>query len=250
MHPSKAPMPPPRYARQPSDWSDSNHSGAPSHPPLPILPSHNGGPGSSSRLAPANNAQPKRTVTIRQPAAGAAAQRSPQQYGSGVDLFPAASAGSSSGGGVSSAVKRNLTRAKTLTRPDRHVTPAPLINPHQSSGAARAAQTVLSHKESWFQPWSLYISIITCWAPAALLSACGMKEPAKQRAWKEKVALCSIAIILGGFIGFATIGLNRTLCPADQGSTPDEFIRLGEQPGPFSSLVVTPPSLPADGRIL
>lgn len=62
-----------------------------------------------------------------------------------------------------------------------------------------------------------------------------MKEPAKQRAWKEKVALCSIIIMLGGFVGFATIGLNRTLCPADQGSTPDEFIRLGEQPGEFLS---------------
>lgn len=215
-------MPPPRYVRQQSDFSDgtsqvNTHTGA-----IPILPSHNGGSNS-------NNAQ-KRTVTIKQPAA----QRKPTQYGNGNEngLYPTTSGGSG-GGGMSSAVKRNLTRAKTLTRPDRHVTPAPLINPHQSSGAARAAQTVLSHKESWFQPWSIYISFITFWAPSAILSACGMKEPAKQRAWKEKVALCSIAILLGGFVGFATIGLNRTLCPADQGSTPDEFIRLGEQPGKF-----------------
>lgn len=216
-------MPPARYMRQQSDWSDSSHGNTPNVPPLPILPSHNGGAG-------VNNAQ-KRAVTIKQPAGGHGAQRNPTQYGNSNGLYPTTSAGS--GNGVSSAVKRNLTRAKTLTRPDRHVTPAPLINPHQSSGAARAASTVLSHRQSWFQPWSLYISIVTFWAPSVLLSACGMKEPAKQRAWKEKVALCSIAIILGGFIGFATIGLNRTLCPADQGSTPDEFIRLGEQAGEF-----------------
>ena len=133
-----------------------------------------------------------------------------------------------------SAVKRNLTRAKTLTRPDRHITPAPLINPHKAPGAAAASGGVLSsskEKPSWWQPWTFYINTVTFWAPGALLSACGMREKPKQRAWKEKVALCSIAIVMGAFVGFATIGLNRTLCPDDQGSTPNEFIRLGEQTG-------------------
>lgn len=211
-------MPPPRYVRQQSDWSDGNS------PPtnLSVLPSHSNSNGNG------NSAPKGRTVTIKQQPNGA------QRPAQGNSTFrPANTAAFAEPSGMSSAVKRNLTRAKTLTRPDRHVTPAPLINPHQSSGAGIAQHTVLRHKESWFQPWSTYISIITFWAPSALLSACGMKEPAKQRAWKEKVALCSIAIILGGFVGFATIGLNRTLCPADQGSTPDEFIRLGEQPGAF-----------------
>jgi chitin synthase len=58
-----------------------------------------------------------------------------------------------------------------------------------------------------------------------------MKSKIQQQAWKEKVALCSIALILGGIVGFATIGLNRTLCPADQNNQENDFIRLGEQAG-------------------
>ena len=149
------------------------------------------------------------------------------QYGNGYGNGGAA-------GQANNAVKRNLTRAKTLTRPDRHITPAPLINPHKAPGAGAAGGGVLSvskEKPSWWQPWTFYINVVTFWAPSPLLSACGMKEKPKQRAWKEKVALCSIAIVMGGFVGFATIGLNRTLCPDDQGSTPDEFIRLGDQSG-------------------
>lgn len=213
------PPPPPGYSRQQSDWSSRSGQTSGSTPQYGL-------PAGSDNRA-------KRTVTIKQQPAPhrdmnghSAAMGTSSAYANGNASRP-------NGGGIAGTVKRNLTRAKTLTRPDRHVTPAPLINAHQSSGANSAVSGVLSSnsKQSWFQPWSLYISIITFWAPSAILSACGMKEPAKQRAWKEKVALCSLCMILGGFVGFATIGLNRTLCPADQGSTPNEFIRLGEQPG-------------------
>ena len=131
------------------------------------------------------------------------------------------------------AVKRNLTRAKTLTRPDRHVTPAPLLNPTLSSPNNKSSSNELGlfHISSWWHPWAIYIYIITLWAPGWALSACGMKQKTQQRAWREKVALCSIALVLGGCVGFLTIGLNRALCPDDQGSTANEFIRLGEQAG-------------------
>lgn len=203
----------PEYGRQQSDFSSkSGLSSGSQYGQGHVLPSHR-----SQRAGGAGGAGGPPAITN--------GQQQRQQHASRAAGGPEAS---------SSAVKRNLTRAKTLTRPDRHITPAPLINPHKAPGAAAANGGVLSssrEKPSWWQPWTFYINVVTFWAPAPLLSACGMKERAKQRAWKEKVALCSIAIVMGAFVGFATIGLNRTLCPDDQGSTPEEFIRLGDQSG-------------------
>lgn len=119
-----------------------------------------------------------------------------------------------------------LNRGKTLTRPDRHVAPAPLISATPASAAA-----AVSERRSWFRPWTAFAHASTFWAPPFLLAACGMKDGPSRQAWREKFALCFIAVLMGGFVGFATIGLNRVLCPTSGSSTPDEFIRLGEQGG-------------------
>lgn len=146
---------------------------------------------------------------------------------------------------------RTLSRAKTLTRPDRFVQPAPLLNPHlaPSSGAGashsstRPGQPIPSHllhlpgnspATTWWRPWSFYIYAVTIWAPSVVLAACGMKERPKQRAWREKVALCSVALVLSGAVGYVTIGLQRTLCPVDATNTPDNFISLGQEQGESS----------------
>lgn len=133
---------------------------------------------------------------------------------------------------------RALTRGKTLTRPDRFVAPAPLINPQNAPGVKPTAGVVktelihgvptLTTKEPWWNPWSLFVEVSTFWAPRALLRKFGMTDPTKQRAWKEKCALCEISIFLMGVIGFITLGLNRTLCPAD---ATDRFARMGDEPG-------------------
>ncbi|BGP01983.1 hypothetical protein JCM10021v2_005698 [Rhodotorula toruloides] len=117
--------------------------------------------------------------------------------------------------------QRGLTRGKTLTRPDRFVAPAPLIAPAGLGKAAKQGGNVqtklvdgvptLVASEPWWSPWSLFVEIVTFWAPRPLLRTFGMTDPVKQRAWKEKVALCEIAAFLMGIIGFITIGLNRTL---------------------------------------
>jgi hypothetical protein len=59
---------------------------------------------------------------------------------------------------------------------------------------------------------------------------------ASRQAWREKVALCFIALLMGGVVGFATIGLNRALCPATSASNPGQFIRLGEMSGGYRRL--------------
>ncbi|KAG8746974.1 hypothetical protein FRC10_002773 [Ceratobasidium sp. 414] len=126
-----------------------------------------------------------------------------------------------------------LKRGKTLTRPERGVAPAPLINPPAPLLPASGSlpTTVVTTESSW-DPWVTFSKAVTFWAPAFLLSSLGgLKEPATRQAWREKVALCLIAATLGGIIGFATIGLERVLCPESAVSKPGELVRMGSQAG-------------------
>ena len=140
-------------------------------------------------------------------------------------------------GGATGGMGRALTRGKTLTRPDRFVAPAPLINPglHGGKTAGGTVQTTLVNgqptlitSEPWWDPWTLFVEVSTFWAPRWLLRRCGMRDEIKMRAWKEKCALCTISGVLMGVIGFITIGLNRTLCPSDATS---RFRRMGSNSG-------------------
>lgn len=115
-----------------------------------------------------------------------------------------------------------VKRSKTLTRPERHVAPVPLINPAQT-GTAGAAEP--SGKD-W---WTITSLIVTFWAPPALLKVCGIREKQSRQAWREKITLCFIAIIMGGFVGFATMGLQSALCPGGSGNAVVQL--LGSTPG-------------------
>ena len=131
---------------------------------------------------------------------------------------------------------RALTRGKTLTRPDRFVAPAPLINPSTAKNGGttklvNGVPTLVVRKPFW-DPWKFFVYGSTCWAPAWILKSCsGLETRQKQRAWKEKVALCTIAVMMGGLIAFLTIGLTRVLCPVTSTRGPSAFTRIGTTPG-------------------
>ena len=119
----------------------------------------------------------------------------------------------------------NLRRAKTLTRPERGIAPAPLINPPllSSGGALPSNQPTKSPADSW-DAWRIFSYVVTFWAPPFLLSSIGgLKDKPSRQAWREKVALCFIAIVLGGTVGFATMGLDRALCPQNAKSDVTTF---------------------------
>ncbi|KAF8608570.1 glycosyltransferase family 2 protein [Ceratobasidium sp. AG-I] len=126
-----------------------------------------------------------------------------------------------------------LKRGKTLTRPERGVAPAPLINPPAPLlPAAGALPVAVAPSESSWDPWVTFSRVVTFWAPAFLLSSLGgLKDPATRQAWREKVALCLIAAVLAGTVGFATIGLERVLCPESASSRPGTLVRMGAQSG-------------------
>lgn len=121
----------------------------------------------------------------------------------------------------------SVKRSKTLTRPDRHVAPAPLVAPPPttfSDPSSPFPQTPVGPDFSlnWWRIWSY---ATTWWAPPVVLGWFGIKERQSRQAWREKITLCWIAIVLGGIVGFATMGLQRALCP--DGDKNDLFERLG-----------------------
>lgn len=127
-----------------------------------------------------------------------------------------------------------MRRAKTLTRPERGVAPAPLINPPATlvPSASGPVQAIVRKPEETWDAWRIFSRVVTFWAPGALLSAIGgLKDRQIQQAWREKIALCVIVLLLGGIVGFATVGMQRVLCPSDSNSDTNRFSRKGSVTG-------------------
>ncbi|KAH9454559.1 hypothetical protein MJO28_007558 [Puccinia striiformis f. sp. tritici] len=118
--------------------------------------------------------------------------------------------------GSAGTTRRALTRGKTLTRPERYVTPAPLITQNQPGFSSTSTA---EGGTPWYSPWPLYVRLVTLPIPSFFLSTIGISDKHAQEAWREKVALCSIALIAALFTGFVTVGMNRALCPIVESNT-------------------------------
>ncbi|KAG0307680.1 Chitin synthase, class 3 [Dissophora globulifera] len=71
-------------------------------------------------------------------------------------------------------------------------------------------------KREWPSKWIMYYNAITCCFPAALLNKCGMHTAEIQRAWREKVALVSLILMMVLAVAFLTFGLQQALCQDEQ----------------------------------
>ncbi|KAI9680191.1 MAG: Chitin synthase, class 3 [Trizodia sp. TS-e1964] len=60
--------------------------------------------------------------------------------------------------------------------------------------------------------WNVYCSIITFWCPDALLKCFGKPAKAQQRAWREKMGLISIILLICAGVGFLTFGFTQVVC--------------------------------------
>src|SRR5579862_9128268 len=63
-------------------------------------------------------------------------------------------------------------------------------------------------------PWTIYCRAITICIPGSLLRCFGIPLRAQQRAWREKIGLISLIILLGAFVGFLTFGFTQAVCAA------------------------------------
>jgi chitin synthase len=60
--------------------------------------------------------------------------------------------------------------------------------------------------------WNVYCAVVTFWCPDAILKCFGKPAKAQQRAWREKMGLISIILIIMGFVGFLTFGFTAVVC--------------------------------------
>ncbi|PWY89212.1 hypothetical protein BO70DRAFT_359498 [Aspergillus heteromorphus CBS 117.55] len=72
-------------------------------------------------------------------------------------------------------------------------------------------------------PWATYCAIITFWAPDFVMKCFGMPQKAQRSAWREKIGLISIILLIGAFVGFLTFGFTATVC-----RTPPTRMRINE----------------------
>lgn len=61
-------------------------------------------------------------------------------------------------------------------------------------------------------PWTAYCALITFWAPDFVLECFGMPQKAQRSAWREKIGLISIILLIAAFVGFLTFGFTATVC--------------------------------------
>jgi chitin synthase len=76
--------------------------------------------------------------------------------------------------------------------------------------------------------WNVYCAIITFWCPGFMLQCCGMHSKAQKRAWREKMGLISIIVVIMAVVGFLTFGFNQAVC-----GTPPLRLRVNEVTGGY-----------------
>ncbi|KAJ3157473.1 hypothetical protein HDU86_003365 [Geranomyces michiganensis] len=85
------------------------------------------------------------------------------------------------------------------------------IKPQDMAVIPEEQQPQIESDESAIWTWSA--RIMTCCFLPFCLQAGGIKDGLVQQAWREKVALCMIIVVLCGGVVFLTVGLQRVLCP-------------------------------------
>ncbi|KAG2190098.1 hypothetical protein INT46_011375 [Mucor plumbeus] len=63
-------------------------------------------------------------------------------------------------------------------------------------------------------PWMLYCYILTFWIPPFVLKICGIPYGQAQTAWREKIGLVAVILVIMAFVGFLTFGFTAATCPA------------------------------------
>ncbi|KAJ2482245.1 ATP-dependent RNA helicase, partial [Coemansia sp. RSA 2320] len=74
------------------------------------------------------------------------------------------------------------------------------------------------HDSSWIRPyWNAFARIVTLWMPDFVLRILLRKEtPGKRLAWREKIALCFIILLITAFTALISFGLSALFChPVD-----------------------------------
>ncbi|RFU23782.1 hypothetical protein B7463_g12556, partial [Scytalidium lignicola] len=76
--------------------------------------------------------------------------------------------------------------------------------------------------------WNVYCAIVTFWCPDFILSCFGIAAKPQQRAWREKMGLISIILLIMTGVGFLTFGFTAVVC-----GTPSLRLRVNKVTGGY-----------------
>ncbi|OLL23858.1 Chitin synthase 4 [Neolecta irregularis DAH-3] len=62
--------------------------------------------------------------------------------------------------------------------------------------------------------WTVYCRFVTMCIPSSVMKCFGIVGKNQQRAWREKVGLISLILLVCAFVGFLTFGFTAAVCPA------------------------------------
>lgn len=71
--------------------------------------------------------------------------------------------------------------------------------------------------------WEAYYTMVTFWAPDFILRCFGLPQKEQRSAWREKIGLISIILMIGAFVGFITFGFTAAVC-----GTPPVRLKINE----------------------
>ncbi|ORX79681.1 hypothetical protein BCR32DRAFT_328022 [Anaeromyces robustus] len=116
----------------------------------------------------------------------------------------------------------SLRKNQTLSRPERQITTRrrvimrsenelpPLVRTGATTSDRITENPIIQEKKE--STWVKVSKICTCWALPSLMRKCGMNDKNVQQAWREKVTLCLIILLMMILMGFFTFGLQPLLC--------------------------------------
>ncbi|PGH33577.1 chitin synthase [[Emmonsia] crescens] len=87
----------------------------------------------------------------------------------------------------------------------------------KESKAAKQAEKRRQEELDAIKPpslWNVYCGMVTFWCPDFILKCFGMPAKAQRRAWREKMGLISIILLICTFVGFLTFGFTQVVCSA------------------------------------
>ncbi|GAB0137367.1 Chitin synthase 4 [Epichloe bromicola] len=156
----------------------------------------------------------------------------------GFDESTERSGGSQAHGSFSESAHTRENRSRQ-TSGDQEKTPARVKSqPHRSksgksskSGTKREKSRKKAAIPEQIRPpsaWNVYCAIVTFWCPDFMLRCCGKPTRAQRRAWREKMGLISIILVIMAIVGFLTFGFTATVC-----STPPERLRVNRVTGGY-----------------
>ncbi|KAI8914281.1 chitin synthase 1 [Gorgonomyces haynaldii] len=114
-----------------------------------------------------------------------------------------------------------------------------MVKPDPMAPLPRARQNILAppvekEKKPCCQPWIFFYQAVTCCLPGFLLTKMGIAQP-RQAAWREKVALCAICVILCAALAFLTFGLQNAICIPPKNIFTHE--QITQKPSPHNVIV-------------